>query len=204
MRCNLIRLAMIWSGPVSFDHLITSDVMLSYKIWSDSMDLFWWFQFWSDYIWSDLIIYSIDQSINQSTNQSMIQSINDSINPWFNQSINQWFNHSLTQSCNQSNELWYAWSDWVLDDKMRCNQICFDVIRLDVIQSFQVWFHQIRCDFIRFGDVQCDDIMPNLNSEMAHLCLCFSYRFSPLCWASGGGATNSPSHVFYMGVSYSH
>ncbi len=24
-----------------------------------------------------------------------------------------------------------------------------------------------------------------------------------LCWASGGGATNSPSHVHYMGVSYS-
>ncbi len=31
----------------------------------------------------------------------------------------------------------------------------------------------------------------------------FHIVFHLLCWASGGGAINSPSHVLYMGVSYS-
>ncbi len=35
------------------------------------------------------------------------------------------------------------------------------------------------------------------------ICVCDFHIVFHLCWASGGGATNSPSHVLYMGVSYS-
>ncbi len=40
--------------------------------------------------------------------------------------------------------------------------------------------------------------------EMAFTVCEFHITSHLLFWASGGGATNSPSHVVYMGISYSH
>ena len=41
------------------------------------------------------------------------------------------------------------------------------------------------------------------NFEMAFTVCEFHITCHLLCWDSGGGATNSPSHVLYMGVLYS-
>ena len=86
---------------------------------------------------------------------------------------------------------------------MLCSTFCCSLVHLvnHTLQNLTVELFRPTGLYFSYGLAVAPP--PLQKFEMAQSVSEFHITSHLLCWASGGGATNSPSHVLHMGVSYS-